>query len=501
MKIFTAKQIRKADQFTIEHEPISSLDLMERAATNAFHWIQKKFNTQTTFNVFCGMGNNGGDGLVIARLLNESGYQVSVYEVKLGNRYSADYLANKSRLQQLDIHIQVLESEEAFGNIGNAHVTIDAILGSGLSKPVEGWCGALMEKLNQSVQPKIAIDIASGLFAEDNDENNGIIFQPDYTLTFEFPKLAFMFPENYQNVGELIVIPIGISEEFVLHESTEYFTIEKFTAQLIHQSGSKFDYKGVYGHAFIAAGSLGKMGAAVLASKAALKSGAGWVTTQVPKCGVDILQTAIPEVMVVPDAHDEYLTSHSHLNDTQTLGIGPGIGQDNATKIALKNILDEAKSPVVIDADALNICAEDESTLGTIPSKSILTPHLGEWKRLHPKPSRGAFERLQQAKKFAMTQDVFVILKGAHTAVICPDGEVFFNTTGNPGMASAGSGDVLTGILTGLLAQKYGPKQAAILGVYIHGLAGDLALHTESRESLTAMNIIDHLGQAFKTIA
>lgn len=399
MKIFTAKQVRKADQFTIEHEPISSLDLMERAATNAFHWIQKKFNTQTTFNVFCGMGNNGGDGLVIARLLNENGYQVSVYEVKLGNRYSADYLANKSRLQQLDVHIQVLESEEAFGNIGNAHVTIDAILGSGLSKPIEGWCGVLITKLNQSVQPKIAIDIASGLFAEDNDENNGIIFQPDYTLTFEFPKLAFMFPENYQNVGELIVIPIGISEEFVLHESTEYFTIEKFTAQLIHQSGSKFDYKGVYGHAFIAAGSLGKIGAAVLASKAALKSGAGWVTTQVPKCGVDILQTAIPEVMVVPDAHDEYLTSHFPLNDTQTLGIGPGIGQDNATKIALKNILDEAKSPVVIDADALNICAEDESTLGTIPSKSILTPHLGEWKRLHPKPSRGAFERLQQAKK------------------------------------------------------------------------------------------------------
>jgi len=497
MKIFSVDQIRRADAYTIEHEPISSLDLMERAATSAFKWIQKKFNTQTTFNVFCGIGNNGGDGLVIARLLHQSGYQVSVYEVKLGNRYSADYLANKSRLQQLDVHIQVLESDESMVSLEKAHVTIDAILGSGLSKPVQGWCGGLIEKLNQSVQPKISIDIASGLFAEDNDENMGAVFQPDYTLTFEFPKLAFMFPENFQNVGELVVLPIGISEAYVLNETTEYFTTEKFTAQLIHQSGSKFDYKGVYGHAYIAAGSLGKMGAAVLASKAALKSGAGWVTAQVPHCGVDILQTSIPEVMVMADAHPEYLSTYIALNDRQTLGVGPGIGQESITKTYLKNILDNAKKSIVVDADAINICAEDESLLKSIPPKSILTPHLGEWKRLHSHPSTGAFDRLQQVKKFALKYDVYVVLKGAYSAVVCPDGEVFFNTTGNPGMATAGSGDVLTGILTGLLAQSYAPKQAAILGVYIHGLAGDLALQKGSRESVVASDIISNLGAAF----
>ncbi len=499
MKIYNTEQVRRADSYTIQNEPISSLYLMERAATSAFNWIRNKFKKKTTFSIFCGAGNNGGDGLVIARLLQQAGYSVRVYEVQFSRRSSEDNLINKARLQDLKIPIITLFSDSDFSKIEYGNVIIDAIFGSGLTQSVKGWIGELIAELNNQPIKRIAIDIASGLFVENNDENTGIIFMPNFTLTFEFPKLAFMFPSNDEFVGEFMVLPIGISEEYIFLEPTKHFTIETFTAKIILKKRSKFDYKGTYGHALIMAGSSGKMGAAVLAVKAALKSGTGLVTAHIPNSGNDIMQISVPEVMTWTDYQSAFLSELKETDSFSSIGIGPGIGKKKETQQLLHLVLKTYKKPMVIDADALNILSENKEWLKLIPKGSIITPHLGEWKRLVGE-SVGGYSQLESAKLFAEKYSINLVLKGAHTAVVCSNGEVFFNTTGNPGMATAGSGDVLTGILTGLLAQRYKPLQAAILGVYIHGLAGDIALKKESRESLVASDIINHLGEAFQKL-
>lgn len=499
MKIYSAEQIRRADLFTIENEPISSVDLMERAATAAFQWIQNRFTVKTSISVYCGVGNNGGDGLVISRLLFELGYAIQVFEVQFSTNYSNDYQINRGRLLKAGISITEINSEETIFVDEDTEVVIDAIFGSGLSRPVTGWLASLITILNNQLANKIAIDIPSGLFSEDNDSNNGAIFKADYTLTFEFPKLAFIQPSNHQFVGDYQVIAIGIHESFVLNEPTNHFTIEKQIAKLIRYKGSKYDYKNVYGHAMIIAGSYGKMGAAVLAAKSALQAGAGLVTSQIPKCGYDIMQISVPEVMTWTDKSLGYLSELKKIANFSSIGIGPGIGKKPETIRMLEKVMKNYHHPMVFDADALNILSMNPNLLKLVPKNSIFTPHIGEWNRL-TREHEGDFERLQSAKNFAKEHTVIVVLKGAHTAVITPSEEVFFNTTGNNGMATAGSGDVLCGILTGLLAQGYTSQEAAILGVYIHGVSGDIALKEGSRESVSATNIIDNLGSAFSSL-
>lgn len=501
MKIYTAQQVRKADIFTIKNEPITSVDLMERAANGAFNWLTKKFKKKTSFSIFCGVGNNGGDGLVIARMLYQKGFPVNVYEVQFSSNYSEDYSTNKKRLEDLGIPVFEVKPDSDLLSIEYGNVIIDCVFGSGLSKEIDEdqWIGVLISKLNKQLCTRISIDIASGLFCEDNDTNDGVIFKPDYTLTFQFPKLAFLFPHNSIYVGEFRVIPIGISEEFMLTESTQFFTTEKFTAKLIRKKGSKFDYKGTYGHALIMAGSYGKMGAAVLATKSCLKSGAGLVTAHLPNSGNDIMQISVPEVMTWTDYQSDFLSELKETGSFSSIGIGPGIGKKQETQHLLHSLLKTYKKPMVLDADALNILSENKEWLKLIPKGSIITPHLGEWKRLAG-TSKGDYGQLRSAMLFAQDYQVIVILKGARTAVVCPNGEVFFNTSGNPGMGTAGSGDVLTGVLTGLLAQGYKSIQAAILGVYVHGLAGDIALKKGCRESVTAGEIIDCLGKAFQKL-
>lgn len=497
MKIFTAKQTQKADAFTIANEPIASIDLMERASLQVFHWLENTFQPGTLFNVFCGSGNNGGDGLAVARMLAQAGFKVSVYSMGIGNP-SDDNQLNQERLDAIEVKLQYLTQEDhAFLDLEG--VIIDAIFGSGLTRPVKGWMAKVIERLNAHTNPKISIDIASGLFAENNDENSGAIFQPDHTLTFELEKLAFQFPENQVYVGQLQVLPIGLHDDFISSEKTDHFITSKFHAKLIHQKGHSFAYKNTFGHALIIAGSTGKMGAAVLSAKACLKSGAGLVSAQVPKNGNDILQISVPEVMTIPDANPDCISENIDLSTYQSVGIGPGLGQENVAIMVLNNILEQSNNPLVIDADALNVLASHPEWLKKLPAGSILTPHLGEWRRLVGEWT-GPHHRLALAKAFCATHHVYVILKGAKSAVVCPDGEVYFNSTGNAGMATAGSGDVLTGILTGILAQGYASKQAAILGVFVHGLAGDLARKKQSRESLVASDIIDQLGMAFKEI-
>ena len=498
MKIFTAKQTQKADAFTIQNEPISSINLMERASLQVFLWLQETFQKETHFDVFCGPGNNGGDGLAIARMLVDAEFSVKVWCINAG-KCSVDFQINHKRLEAVTVEVEDVD-ETNYQKVQTTGVIIDAIFGSGLSRSVTGWIGDLIQKLNFQSSPKVSIDIASGLFSENNDENKGIIFQPDHTLTFELEKLAFQFPENQQFIGGLKVLSIGLHSDFISNEKTDYFITDEFTVKLMHKKGNSFAYKNTFGHALLVTGSTGKMGASVLCSKACLKSGAGLVTAHIPKNGNQILQVSVPEVMTISDSSLDSVSDKIDISSYQFVGVGPGLGQSKDVLIVLINILAQSKNAVVIDADAINVLADHSELIQTVPDGSIFTPHLGEWRRLVGE-WQGAHHRLKLAKEFCATHKVFVVLKGAKSAVVCPDGEVYFNSTGNPGMATAGSGDVLTGILTGLLAQGYPSKQAAILGVYIHGLAGDFALQNGSRESVIASDIIDQLGSAFQTIS
>lgn len=497
MKIFSAEQIQRADAFTIENEPISSIDLMERASGKVFQWLKKKYHKNTHFDVFCGPGNNGGDGLALARMLKERNFSVIVWVLEIGSK-SEENQHNFHKLETLNISIQPV-NESNKSQVKPTGVIVDAIFGSGLTRTVAGWVGHVINELNSCTNPKVSIDMASGLFAENNDANEGVIFQPDHTLSFEIEKLAFQFPENQKQVGRLKLLPIGLSSSFVLHEPSSYCITSKKTVKPLLKIANPVAYKNTFGHALLVVGSTGKMGAAVLCAKACLKSGAGLVTAHIPKNGNDILQISVPEVMTIPDNCSDHVTETFDISKYQSIGIGPGLGQDKDVFIVLKNVLDKAKKPLVIDADAINVISTHQELLKHIPHGSILTPHLGEWRRLVGE-WKGSYHRLQLAKEFCKKHKVVLVLKGAKSAVVCPDGQVHFNSTGNSGMATAGSGDVLTGILTGLLAQGYESKPAAILGVYIHGLAGDLALKKGSRESVIASDIIDNIGEAYKKI-
>lgn len=525
MKILSSDEVRKADAYTIAHEPIKSIDLMERASSACVRWllvspvlrfphspIQKNAETGKRRNgevekrkvaIFCGLGNNGGDGLAIARLLAAKKFKVEVYIIRYADKCSADFLLNEKRLKKvkgLKVHNIATAVQLADCRLPTAGFCIDAIFGSGLNKPVEGLAADAIRLINRSGCPVISIDIPSGLFAEKNlHSKDAAIVRATHTLTFESPKLAFMFPENGEYVGEFSVLDIGLNEDFISSLPSKNFYVRDIEARFIYKKRSKFSHKGTYGHALIVSGSYGKMGACVLASRACLAAGAGLVTVHIPKCGYNILQTANPEVMVVTDSEDNLISDNIRIEKYNAIGIGPGIGTEKETQNALKALIQNAKIPLVLDADALNILSENKTWISFLPPDSILTPHPGEFKRLVGE-SDNDFDRMQLQKEFSIKHGVYVVLKGAHTCITCPDGEVYFNSTGNPGMATAGSGDVLTGILTALIAQRYTPKKASVLGVYLHGLAGDIAATHLSEESLIARNIIEFLSEAIRGI-
>jgi NAD(P)H-hydrate epimerase len=505
MHIISSEEIHQADAYTIEHKPIKSIDLMERAAKECVKWLVAKFDKQHSFIIFCGLGNNGGDGLAIARLLAAKKFKVQVFIIRYSKKCSEDFLANEKRLKKIkNVKIHNITSAVQLSNFPifqPSIIFIDAIFGSGLNKPVEGLASEAINFINKSDCKIISIDIPSGLFADKNSHNkDAVIVRAKHTLTFQSPKLAFMFPENGNYVGDFSVLEIGLDEEFTASlPSKNYFITEEY-AWFIRKPRNKFSHKGTFGHALIVAGSYGKMGACVLSSKACLSAGAGLVTVHIPKCGYDILQTTNPEVMVETDSSETIISDNIKLDNYNVIGIGPGIGTEKKTQNALKVLIQNSSSPMVIDAGALNILSENKTWISFLPKNSILTPHPGEFKRLVGDADND-FDRLKLQKEFSIKHSVYVILKGAHTCTTCPDGDVCFNSTGNPGMATAGSGDVLTGILTALLAQRYDSKQAAVLGVYVHGLAGDFAAKNLSEESLIARNIIEFLGQAFKKIS
>ena len=499
MKIYTVDNIRKADAFTIKNEPIRSIDLMERASDRLFGWMKNHVTPDKKIFIFAGLGNNGGDSLALGRMLARDGFQVVFNIIRYSDNNSDDFQSNFDRLNDIqNIEINEIEKASSIPKIENNDVVVDAIFGSGLTKPVTGFVADVINFINNSNVITIAIDIPSGLFADKTSfASKSEIIKADYTLSFQFPKLSFLLPENEIYVGNWEVLDIGLSNTYISSTPTKNHFILKEDIKHIIKGRTKFSHKGTYGHALIIAGSYGKMGAAVLATKACLRSGVGLLHTHVPKAGVNIIQTTSPETMISIDKDENYFSEVTDIGIFNAIGIGPGMGMELQSQLAMKLLIQNSPSPLVIDADALNILSENKTWLAFLPQGSILTPHPKEFHRLAGS-WQNDFERLEKQRNFAQKHGVYIVLKGANTSVCFPDGQCFFNSTGNPGMATAGSGDVLTGIITGLLSSGYSSGVAATLGVCIHGLAGDIAAKEKGYEALIASDIIDNLGNAFQ---
>ena len=499
MKIFTSNQIHELDQYTIEHEPIRSIDLMERAAKTLARAISDMWTVETPMVTFAGPGNNGGDALAVSRLLAEQGYQITVYLFNIYQKLSDDCATNKQRIIESKRVKQFTEVTQEFDppKLDSNTVVIDGLFGSGLNKPLAGGFAALVKYINASAAMVVSIDVPSGLMTEDNAYNvRANIIRADLTLTLQQPKLSFLFAENQQYIGELRILDIRLSKEGIDKTDAHFTCVEDSDIRQILKPRNAFAHKGQMGHALLVAGSYGMAGAAVLATKACMRAGAGKVTIHTPKRNAQILQTTIPEAILNLDREETVFSEAVPTENYQAMGIGPGIGTSEQTMIAMIAQLRRAQCPAVVDADALNILASRHAWMQQLPKDIILTPHPKELDRMEGQ-CVDSYERLNKARQLAEKLQGYVILKGHNTAICMPDGHVVFNTTGNAGMATAGSGDVLTGILTGLLARGYQQREACILGVYLHGLAGDLAARDLGEESLIASDIIDYLPKAF----
>ena len=511
MKILSADKIRKADAYTIKHEPIKSIDLMERAAGKCFDWLYKESpklfpmsiseEKDWVFYVVCGTGNNGGDGLVIAKMLQRSGYNVEVVVVHISDKPSKDFSTSLDKLGKGKKAVIDVKKDADIPNFPKDAIIIDAIFGTGINRPSEGIGRAVIETINNSLSTVVSIDMPSGLFDADNSNNelDGIV-AADHILTFQTPKLALYLSENASKVGEIHILDIGLHPDYLENVEAKYnYLIESEAAGMRRKRGS-FSHKGTFGHALIIAGSAGKWGAAVLASKACMRAGAGLVTTHVGFNGTSILHNAMPELMIHPDASETHFANLPKLAGYNVIGIGPGLGKADDTAKALKLLIQEFKVALVLDADALNIISDNPTWLAFLPKGSILTPHPGEFARLIGE-KLSHFESLEKQIELSQKFGIYILLKGANSSLSFPDGRILINSTGNPGMASGGMGDVLTGIITGLMASGYNSLESAALAMFVHGRAGDLALKNQSVESLVASDLINNIGNAFESIS
>lgn len=501
MKIFGAAQVREIDDYTIKNEPVASIDLMERAASQLHSWYVQNYHTDRSVVIFAGPGNNGGDALALARMLAESAYSVYCYVLGFGKR-SVDSALNLTRLEEQNrVKLLHIDNEKNLPGIGAGDVVIDGIFGSGLSRKAEGLPAAAIQHINSSGTEVVAIDIPSGLFGEDNSNNDpASVIRADHTLSFQFPFLSFFFDSNNNYVGNWHILDIKLHKEAIASGQTEYSTIEAAQISALFPARDTFSHKGTFGHALLIAGSYGMMGAALLSGEACLRAGVGLLTLHVPRNAYQIIQTALPEAIVSLDRSDILFSEAPDLEAFSSIGIGPGLGCKTNSGRGLKKLLEEAKVPLVIDADALNILAASPELCGLLPPGTILTPHPGEFDRLIGK-SLTAWERHLEQRKFVEKYGVIVVLKGAYTGIAVPGGYYYINTKGNPGMATGGSGDVLTGMIAGLLAGGMSSADAARAAVYLHGLAGDLAALELGQEAMLAGDIIRYLGKAFLSLS
>lgn len=489
IKVLDGDELKKLDQQTVQQESISSIDLMERAADAFVRWFVQRFNATHKVGIICGTGNNGGDGLAIARLLKNWNYPVKVWVIS-AEKESDDFLKNKERLA---LEINEIGSSTEFSVFDDRHILIDAIFGIGLSRQIEGLHALVIDAINKTNSIRIAIDVPSGLHLERH--SYGCVIRAHYTLTFQVPKLAFFFPENFRFVGDWHLLDIGLSKKALKESQASAYFLTRAGIKEKLKIRSKFDHKGKNGKALLVAGSYGKMGACVLAARAALRSGVGLLTVHVPSEGYSIIQTAVPEAMASIDSNAYSFSDPLDVVGVSGIGVGSGIGQSKETVNAFSKLLNRSK-PMVIDADALTIMGVYQELLLTVTPGSILTPHPKEFERIVDTWAND-FERLEKQRKLSIDLKSVVILKGAYTSVTSPEGLVYFNSTGNPGMATGGTGDVLTGVLTALLAQGYSAIDAALIGVYVHGLAGDIGAREKGMDSLIASDLVDCLSAAF----
>jgi ADP-dependent NAD(P)H-hydrate dehydratase / NAD(P)H-hydrate epimerase len=495
--VLSAAQIRAWDAFTIAQEPVSSLALMNRAAGVLADWFMQTFpDLQRPVCIVAGCGNNGGDGVALARLLHWAGYPVALHIIDVNGRQSLDFQAQTDLLpQHKAIALHYYQSanwpvQNPLLSLSSDTILVDALLGTGLNRPLEGAWNAVVQWINESSCETVAIDVPSGLDAD------GIVAGPcvraNKTFSFQVPKLAFFFPENSAYVGEWCIGDIGLHPGFLAQTTLRYHYITEADAKRIRKVRDKFSHKGTYGHALLMAGSYGKMGAAVLAARACLRAGIGLLTVHAPRCGNIVLQTAVPEAMFSADKGGKIIQSVPETGSYQAIGVGPGIGMADETAEAIASLFRKKTGPLVLDADALNLLSRHPEWWALLPTNSILTPHPKEFERLFG-PAGNSASRLALLLQVAQQYRVVVLLKGAHTAIATPEGHCYFNSTGNPGMATAGSGDVLTGIITALLAQGYKPTDAAILGAFLHGMAGDKAAAERGQEALIASDLTEYL--------
>lgn len=498
MRLFTSESIRRIDALTIKNEPVASIDLMERAAMALLGWITGNIERNRRIIVVAGPGNNGGDGLALARMLYHERYRVVACTLHHNSNLSPDCSTNVERLQQTpDIQRIELNSPDDLPVMTDDDIVLDAIFGTGLTRSAGGLFAEVIDAINRLNVTVISVDTPSGLFSEDNSGNmNGTVIRAHLTLTLQFPKIAFLFSENEKYTGRFVVLPIGLSPSAIEAEESRFFMTDRSYVASVVPVRNKFDHKGKFGHALIVAGSRGMTGAAVLAARAAIRSGAGLVTAHLPGELAPCMYASVPEVMVQYDQSDLLISEVTGIEKYDAIGMGPGIGQKSNTQKALRTLLESCRCGLVLDADALNIISSYRSILAKLPPGTILTPHPGEFERMMGEYDNG-YSRLMAASDLAKQTKSVIVLKGAYTATLLPDGDIWFNSTGNPGMATAGSGDVLTGMITALLAQGYRSASAAIAGVYLHGLAGDIAAAKRGKESLIASDIIDNIGESF----
>ncbi len=493
MKILSVAQIKEVDSKTIEYDKISSLQLMEQAASAFFEWFEKHYPDRfKQIFIFCGIGNNGGDGLVTARLLHKSGYRVEVFIVESSEKYSEDCTYNLLKAKAADIAVSIIRKSEETPDFKNSDIVIDAIFGTGINRTVDGISRYVIEAINKSGKTVISIDVPSGLKMDSKTE---VAVTATETVTFQIPKLSLFLPQNSIFVGNIHRITIGLNQKAIEESTTSLFYLQKEDLTSILKPLHKFTHKGTQGHGLIICGSLGKIGSVCLASRAALKSGCGLITAFVPKCGTQILQSALQEAMIIEDRNDNLISDIQIDFKPDAIGLGIGLGQSGITREALYRFLQKNNQPLVVDADALNILSENQDWLALLPQKSVLTPHPKELSRLIGDWLED-YDKINKSVLFAKKYNIILLIKGAYSLIIDSE-NIFVNSSGTPALATAGSGDVLTGMITGFMAQGYGSLEAAKLAVCIHGLTADLTADRIHPRSFIASDIIENIGNAF----
>ena len=502
MKIFPSDKIHEIDRATCEAQNIDSVELMERAASAVSCEIISRFLPSQRIVVIAGPGNNGGDALATARMLIEQGYRrLEIYLFNVTGKLSHDCDEQRKRLITLD-DIQFTEITKGFTppSLGRGDVVLDGLFGAGLKRPWEGGFKTLVQYINESKAFTISIDVPSGMLGEWNEvTNRRDMIHAALTLTFSFPRISFFFEEHAGIVGEWKILDIELDSEKIRSMQTVWFWVEERNVRRVLKPRPPFANKRDFGSALIMAGSMGMMGAAVMCARAAMRTGAGLAPAHSARCGMPIVQGAVCEAMFEPDKNERFITDMRLHHRHNAVGVGPGIGTYDETVNALEGLLKNVDSPLVLDADALNCIAKRPTLLSLLPPLSVITPHKGEFDRLFGEHEEDE-QRLHKAVEQAQYYNIIIVLKGHYTAVVRPDGKVYFNSTGNPGMATAGCGDVLTGVITALIAQGYKPEMAATAGVYIHGMAGDMAADDLGEYGMTASDIIDRLPLAIKRL-